>query len=170
MGFNIRDFFKLPQVSKVADDPEVAVLSGNTMLRSKRSTLLGGSITTAALADALADQLPLVSISLANGSPADGKGYLTGQVKDAQGNNLTGRWVVEVWFGSTAYSAATDLGTLAVTTGTLLDAHKTDAWFSVVTDTNGAIAANLTMTSPGALYAQSYVFGKLSAANVTVTS
>lgn len=133
--------------------------------------LAAGGVTAPKLADVVADAIPDVTVAVANAGTPDGAAYVTMQLKDVQGNNLAARGVVHFWFAqSAAWAAPADLGTLSVTTGTLLTADLADADSRVLTDATGLAVLKLQLaSSPGTVHAHAHVNGLPKTANAAIT-
>lgn len=140
--------------------------------RLDTATPANGSVTTAKLADAVADQITVTTVAVANTGSPDGVANVTGQVKDAQGNALTGRFVVTVWFATSgAWAAPADLGTLtAKTNSTILKEDTDDAFARVLTHSDGSWGLNLDTASDGTVHVHATVGGAPAAtANAAIT-
>lgn len=131
-------------------------------------TVADSAITAAKLANAVADQIASVSVTVED--QTDGTGDITIQLKDAQGNNLAARAVVAVWFSATAHGAPTDLGDIAAGTGAILAEITADALALVATDATGLAVLTHTMDTPGALHCMAAVQGLVGTGNDTITS
>lgn len=128
--------------------------------RLDTATPADGSTTTAKLADAVADQIRTTTTAVANTGTPDGVAHVTGQVKDAQGNALTGRHLIRVWFSATSYGDPTDLGTAtALTNSKVIKADTTDAFLTVLTHTDGSWGVEYDLTVDGNLFAHATVLG-----------
>lgn len=140
--------------------------------RLDTATPADGSVTTAKLANAVADQITVTTVAVANTGTPDGVANVTGQVKDAQGNALTGRFVVTVWFAtSAAWAAPADLGTLTIKTNTVIIKEDTDdAYAHILTHSDGSWGLNLDTASDGTVHAHATVGGAPAAtANAAIT-
>jgi hypothetical protein len=95
----------------------------------------------------------------------------TGQVQDAAGNNLAGRFIVAMYFGEAANNATpVDLGNPAAAAGTvILTEHVTDAYLEVLTAADGSWGVDYTLGSSDTIHGSAWVLGKTSAASVAVT-
>lgn len=123
--------------------------------------IVDDAITTAKLADALADQITVTTVAIANTGTPDGVAHVTGQVKDAQGNALTGRFVVTLWTATSgAWAAPADLGTLtALTNSTILKEDTDDAFARILTHSDGSWGAELDTASDGTVHVHATVGG-----------
>jgi hypothetical protein len=130
--------------------------------RLDTATPADGGVTTAKLADAVADQITVTTVAVANTAVTpDGVALVTGQVKDAQGNALTGRFIVTIWFATSgAWAAPADLGTLtAKTNSTILKEDTDDAFARILTHSDGSWGANLDTASDGTVHVHATVGG-----------
>lgn len=138
--------------------------------RLDTATPADGSTTTAKLADAVADQIRSTTTAVANTGTPDGVAHITGQVKDAQGNALTGRHLIRVWFSATSYGDPTDLGTAtALTNSKVLKVETTDAFLTILTHTDGSWGVEYDLTVDGNLYAHASVNGLPVVGNAAIT-
>lgn len=130
-----------------------------------------GSVGVAALANAVADQIISTSVAVANTGTPDGVAHVTGQVKDAQGNALSGRFVITAWFATSgAWAAPADLGTLtALTNSTLLKEDTDDAFARVLTHSDGSWGLELDTASDGTVHVHALVSGPAVTANAAIT-
>ena len=81
----------------------------------------------------------------------DGTATLTCQVLKASGQPASGVYKLQAHFAATENAAPADLGDLAVTTGTQLIEHTTDAMGEYLTNTSGKLVMTLTRTATGAV-------------------
>jgi len=140
--------------------------------RLDTATPADASVTTAKLANAVADQITVTTVAVANTGTPDGVANVTGQVKDAQGNALSGRFVVTVWFATSgAWAAPADLGTLtAKTNSVILKEDTDDAFARVLTHSDGSWGLELDTASDGTVHAHATVGGAPAAtANAAIT-
>lgn len=116
------------------------------------------------------DKAPYTTVAIANTGTPDGVAHVTGQVKDAEGNSLSGRFLVKVVLGSAANGAPVDLGTAtAKTNSTVLKAHTADAYLDVLTHSDGSWGVDLDTTVDGTVHVNACVAGTFATANVAVT-
>lgn len=140
--------------------------------RLDTATPADGSVTTAKLANAVADQISVTTVAIANTGTPDGVAHVTGQVKDAQGNALTGRFVITIWFATSgAWAAPADLGTLtALTNSTILKEDTDDAFARILTHSNGSWGAELDTANDGTVHVHATVGGAAAVtANAAIT-
>ena len=140
--------------------------------RLDTATPADGSTTTAKLADAVADQITVTTVAVANTGSPDGVAHVTGQVKDAQGNALTGRFIITLWFATSgAWAAPADLGTLtALTNSTVLKEDTDDAFARILTHSDGSWGAELDTASDGTVHVHATVGGAAAVtANAAIT-
>ncbi len=130
------------------------------------------SVTLAKLADTVADQIFTSSVAVANTGTPDGVAHVTGQVKDAQGNNLAGRFHLSVYLGSAAYGAPNAQGgTAAAAANTrILVADTANCLFQVLTHSDGSWGIDFT-SAAGAetVHAHAAVTGVFATANAAIT-
>jgi hypothetical protein len=134
-------------------------------------TVAAAAITTAKLADGVADLvLSAPGVTVANSGSPDGNATITVQLKDAQGNSLAARGVVNVWFASSAaWAAPADLGTLTASTGVILKEDTDDALATVSTDASGTAVLVLDTASNVTVHAHASVGGLAATANASIT-
>jgi hypothetical protein len=133
-------------------------------------TVANAAITAAKLADAVADLIRTTTVAVANTGTPDGVAHITGQVKDAQGNALAGRHLVQVFLSATSYGNPTDLGTLTALANSVLIKEVTDdAIGLVVTHTDGSWGLELDLAADGNVYAHAVVLGLHVVANAAIT-
>jgi hypothetical protein len=111
------------------------------------------------------------SVAVANADPADGTALVTGQVKDAAGNALAGRFAVAAYFGEAAHDGVPyDFGDLTAASGTvILKEHTTDAYAVILTKSDGSWGLVLDLGSDDTVHASAWVQGKIATANVAIT-
>lgn len=95
---------------------------------------------------------------------------VTGQVKDAAGNALAGRFVVGGYFSAAANNGTpADLGTLAAGANTgLLKEVTDDALFKVLTHSDGSWSVVLTVAADGTVHTSAWVIGKAAVTSTVV--
>ena len=137
-----------------------------------QTTPSAASVTTAKLADAVADQIFNTSVAIANTGTPDGVAHVTGQVKDAQGNALTGRFEVCVFLAATAYGApSAQSGTsAALANSRILVADTANCLLQVLTHSDGSWGVEFT-SAAGAetVHAHAAVRGQFATANAAIT-
>lgn len=152
---------------------EAASADGNiieVVLTSQSTTPGAASVGTAELANAVADQIFATTVAIANTGTPDGVAHVTGQVQDAQGNSLTGRFIVRVYFDDTSYGDPEDLGTLtAATNSRLLKETTDDAFADVLTHSDGSWGVDLDTTADGTVHVHASVVGKFATASASIT-
>lgn len=107
-------------------------------------------------------------LSVTGEDDADGTGTFTIQVQDIDGNALSGRFLLRVWLGTSAYggsSAATDF---SVDTGTALDTVLSNADIEVITDSDGK--AVMKVEDAAEHHVMASAGGPIFTGSVTVTS
>lgn len=140
-----------------------------TRLRSGQNSSARVNALQAEIETALAKVLQ-TTVAIANTGTPNGVAHVTGQVKDALGNALAGRFLVLVFLGSAAYGAATDLGTAtALTNSTILKVDTTDALLRVLTHSDGSWGVELDTASDGTVHVQAAVTGQFATANAAIT-
>lgn len=87
---------------------------------------------------------------------------LTGQVQDAAGNALAGRFVVGMYFSESANNGVPyDFGNPAAASGTvILTEHVTDAYIQVLTAADGTWGVDLTVAEDDTVHTSAWVVGK----------
>lgn len=133
-------------------NPAVAVPLAN---RIAAEDLQASSVTTdklAALAVSLAKlaadaSFYLRKVLLTPRDDTDGTGAITIQVQDANGNNLTGRFMVRTWISSTIYGAPTAQTTFAATGELAVHTILSNGHIVILTDGNGAITLDVNASS-----------------------
>jgi hypothetical protein len=92
---------------------------------------------------------------------------VTGQVQDAAGNDLAGRFVVGVFFGEAANNGTPfDFGDLAAISGTvIIKEHTTDAYCTVYTAADGSWGLNLTLSASDTVHSNAWVQGQVAVDN-----
>jgi hypothetical protein len=88
---------------------------------------------------------------------------VTGQVQDAAGNPLAGRFVVGMYFSEAANDGTPyDFGNPAAAAGTVIvTEHVTDAYIEVLTAANGTWGVDLTVTADDTVHTSAWVVGKV---------
>jgi hypothetical protein len=110
------------------------------------------------------------TVVVANTGTPDGVAHVTGQVSDALGNALAGRFLVRVFFDDAAYGDPADLGTAtAATNSRLLKEHTDDAYVDVLTHSDGTWGVNLDTTSNGTVHAHAAVMGAFATHSAAIT-
>ena len=130
------------------------------------------SVTLAKLADPVADQIFTTSIAVANTGTPDGVAHVTGQVKDAQGNALAGRFHLSVFLGSAAFGAPNAQGgTAAAAANTrILVADTANCLFQVLTHSDGTWGVDFTSAAGNeTVHAHAAVTGVFATANAAIT-
>lgn len=100
--------------------------------------LADDAVGTDQLADAVADLVPKVDISV--GGESSDTIAVTVQVQDAQGNSNANRFLLHAWLADSQYgpeTATTPDGTVSWTTGTALEEITSKERWTAVTDANG---------------------------------
>ncbi len=130
------------------------------------------SVTLPKLADTVADQIFTTSVAVANTGSPDGVAHITGQVKDAQGNNLAGRFHLCVFLGSAAFGAPSAQGgtTAAAANTRILVADTANSLLQVLTHSDGSWGVDFT-SAAGAetVHAHAAVTGVFTTANAAIT-
>jgi hypothetical protein len=92
---------------------------------------------------------------------------VTGQVQDAAGNDLAGRFVVGVFFGEAANDGTPfDFGDLAAASGTVIvKEHTADAYAKVLTAADGSWGLNLTLAASDTVHSNAWVEGAVAVDN-----
>lgn len=110
------------------------------------------------------------TVAVANTGTPDGVAHVTGQVQDALGNNLTGRFLVRLYFDDAAYGDPADLGTAtAATNSRLLKEVTDDAYIDVLTHSDGSWGVDLDLAADGTVHAHAAVVGKFATASAAIT-
>ncbi len=136
------------------------------------SQLADDAVDTAALADAVADQIFVTTVAIANTGSPDGVAHITGQVKDAQGTALAGRFMLHVFLAATAYGApSAQSGTsAALTNSRILVADTANCLLQVLTHSDGSWGVEFS-SAAGAetVHAHASVAGVFATANAAIT-
>lgn len=105
-----------------------------------------------------------------DGTPTGAVTALTGQVTDAAGNALAGRFVVGIYFGEAANNGVPyDFGDLAAASGTvIIKEHTTDALAEILTDADGTWGVNLTNALDDTVHSNAWVIGKVTSTSDVV--
>jgi hypothetical protein len=147
----------------------------NALIAAIESAINGSWPSSVALASvtglqAALDKAPYTTLAIANTGTPDGVAHVTGQVKDAEGNSLSGRFLVSVFLGSAAYGDPVDLGTAtALTNSRILKADTADALLRVLTHSDGSWGVELDTAVDGTVHAHAAVSGTFATANVAIT-
>ena len=96
-------------------------------------------------------------------SYADPDLTVTGQVQDAAGNSLSGRFIVGLYFGAAANDGTPfDAGDLAADTGSVLVVeHTADSYAEILTAADGSWGAVLTLAASDTIHSNAWVNGKV---------
>lgn len=144
----------------------------DTRTAAVSATVADASVTTAKLADAVADQIFATTVAIANTGSPDGVAHITGQVKDAQGNPLTGRFLVKLYTSATSYGApsAQSGAAAAITNSRILSSDTANCALNVLTHSDGSWGVDVTTAAGNeTIYAYASVAGSFAIANVAVT-
>ena len=116
-----------------------------TDLRQQTTFRLGSKATAADLNSLVGGSAPNLAITF--GQETDDTIAVTLQARDLQGVALAERFLVRVWIATSDYGApdATD-NTVSVTTGTVHTIEAADAAYTVVSDANGTVVLNVTVS------------------------
>lgn len=106
-----------------------------------------------------------------DGTPTDAVLALTGQVQDAAGNNLAGRFIVGMYFSEAANDGVPfDFGDPAAASGTVIvKEHTADAYIEVLTASTGAWGVNYTAVSSDTIHTSAWVVGIAAVTSDVVT-
>jgi len=136
------------------------------------ASIAAAAVTTAKLADAVADAIYNTTVAIANTGTPDGVAHVTGQVKDVQGNALVGRFEVCVFLAATAYGApSAQSGTsAALANSRILVADTANCLLQVLTHSDGSWGVEFT-SAAGAetVHAHAAVRGQFATANAAIT-
>lgn len=143
----------------------VPIVTVNLAGKVAAEDLVAGAVIASKLADAIADQLMTVSVTVA--AEASNNVDVSIQVKDCQGNNLAQSTLLHLWLtasnSSLAPAALPSSGAPSILTsnGTIIQAMTASAPGLYLTDSTGLL--NLRFTEAGALtkYLQTVVQSKL---------
>jgi len=153
----------------------VGVETGGVWIDTRFHLPVAGSVadaavTAAKLANAVADAIYSTTVAVANTGTPDGVAHITGQVKDVQGNALSGRFLVRVFLDDAAYTAVEDLGTATAAANSLILKELTDdAYIDVLTHSDGSWGIDLDTASNGTVHAHAAVVGQFATANAAIT-
>lgn len=95
---------------------------------------------------------------------------VTGQAQDAAGNDLSGRFIVGMYFSEAANNGVPfDFGNPAAASGTVIvKEHTADAYIEVLTGADGSWGVDLTVTSDDTVHTSAWVVGKVTVASDAV--
>lgn len=129
------------------------------------------AVTVAKLADAVADAIPQVSMTLTD--LTSNIGNIAIQVQDVQSNSLTGRFKVGIWLSTSdhgAPAAVTDFPDAgSVDKGVSLVELTANAYVLMETDANGEIDVDFDRGGDGTTYVMAEVGGKVASDSVVIT-
>ena len=105
-----------------------------------------------------------------SGSASGADLTVTGQVQDAAGNDLAGRFLIKVWFGEAANDGTPhDFGDLAADTGSVIvKEHTADAYAEVLTAADGSWGVVLTVAADDTVHSNALVVGKVAVDSTAV--
>lgn len=116
------------------------------------------------------DKAPYTTVAIANTGTPDGKANITGQVKDAEGNNLAGRFLVALYVDDAAYGDPADLGAItAKANSRILKPLTADALVLVLTHSDGSWGVEVDTDADGTVHAHAAVSGTFATANAAIT-
>lgn len=124
-----------------------------TDYRGAHTLGLAGLIGTADVADALADAVPTVHLTV--GDEDSNEISVTAQVRDVQGNDLAGRFLLRVWLADAANGglcATAPNGGVTISTGTTLETITANKYYLVITDADGTAVIDVSDTGTPTLY------------------
>lgn len=136
------DNFGIACEDAAADGDWIEVLWSPSVL----ATPADAAVTAAKLADAVADQIFSTSVAIANTGSPDGVAHITGQVHDAQGNALAGRFRLTVYLAATAWGApSAQSGTAAALTNSrILVADTANCLLELLSHSDGSWGVEFT--------------------------
>lgn len=137
---------------------------------SNYTDLARGETGTANLNQRLRALQLSTTVAVANTGTPDGVAHVTGQVVDANGNSVAGRFLVKVWFAATANAAAADLGELAAKANTvIITEHTTDSYSDLLTHSDGSWGVELTTAANGTVHANALVVSAVASDSEAIT-
>jgi len=112
------------------------------------------------LTTAAQDLLPNLTITA--GAEAADVRTITVQARDFSNNNLAERLLVRVWIGTADYGAPSAAGnTVAVSTGTTYETETANAAYKVISDANGTVAIDVTISGAASRYVMAEIDGRI---------
>ncbi|HAU38852.1 MAG TPA: hypothetical protein DCX07_14190 [Phycisphaerales bacterium] len=124
---------------------------------SVHGTVKDQDVTIQKLADAVQDKLPYCAVTA--GAEAANVRRITVQVKDANGNDLAGRFRVRVWESDAEYGAPAAAGTWALVTGGGYDEESADCAYLYVSDATGKVEVDVTIVGAFTKYFMAEING-----------
>ncbi len=135
--------------------------------RVTAENIVDGSVGAAELDAATQDLLPNLLITF--GAEAADVIAITIQARDAANNNLAANVLVNLWIATAAMGAPSATGnTYALTTGTSVFAFtgQTNAHYSVLSASSGAVVFNLTVAGAATRYVMAELDGRIYSSGV----
>ena len=131
----------------------------------------GGDLTENRTIDLSADALArIVAADVAEAAQSVTlRGDATIQIVNPEGDSIAAQHLVRVWFGTEAFGApcATD-NTVAIETGTEIQAVLADAHYLILTDAAGAAEVHVTIDTDGSRFVMVEVGGKVTSTELTI--
>ncbi len=127
---------------------------------------VAGLVGSGQISSELADAMPTVDISV--GAESSDTIQVAVQLKDIQGNNLSGNYLIRAWLSDSQYgaecSAAPNNGT-SWSTGTVLETQTSDKRWLVITDGTGKAVLDVSDTGTPTFYLNVEIDGKVYASS-----
>ncbi len=111
----------------------------------------------------------LFDVTLNGADDADGTGTMTLQVKDAEGTDYGGYFLLTVWISDSSMGAPAAQTDFSVATGTEIRELTTDACYLVQTNASGQAVMNIDTATNDTFYVMAEASGYVHSGSVTIT-
>ena len=125
------------------------------------------AVTGAKLSASFQSYIAYLTIAAADsGSNA---GTCTIQLKDGEGNDVSGYGLVRTWIADAAYSEPDPQTDYSVSTGEEMREIEADADYEVITDSSGAIVMDIAVAAPKTVHCMAVINGIIYTSSVAIT-
>ncbi len=128
------------------------------------------AVDAAKLSAALQDLVP--NILLTGADDADGTGTMELQVRDADNNNLSHRFLIRVWIADAEYSepdAQTNFDVVSGPGGEIMREIEANADYDVITSATGFVVMSINTATDRTVYVMAEIDGRIYASTLAIT-
>jgi len=115
-------------------------------------------------------QAIIPKLSLTGTNDADNTGSVSIQVQNANGLSLSQRFLMRVWISSSDFGNPVAQTDFSVTTGSQQQELTADAYYEVISDSNGVVAMNIDAGSAKTVYVMAEINGRIYSVSIAITS